>query len=922
MGEEISDGSRLRTALRRIRRSGSPWLMVAFLGLYHSVVYLIFDGRHLGFANTASLFGLIIVYLSFRSGLPNGLLSVAMALLYQVYFLTQFKDGFLSSNHKSVLGSILFSYPTVVVLVSLLHLRDQRRTRLIDSQRERLAEAERRYRSIYENAHEGIYQTTDDGILLTANPSLAKQLGYDSPDEIVSMIDDVNRDVYVDADRRQEFLKAIHAHGHVSNFESQAYRKDGGVIWITEQARAIKDDTGRILYLEGSIIDITERKQHEMKLRQHNEYLEALHETTLGLINRLEPMKVLDGVLKRVSSMVGSEHAFICLTDEARNYLRVALASGQCKKFVGHTTKRGEGIAGKVWETGMSQAVDDYKSWEGGVPTFQVEGFHAFIASPLKSGNRLVGVIGVSYIEKGRSFSLEQRSMLDELARLSSIALDNAKLHQALENINRRLSEAQNLARLGSWELDLPTKQLNWSRTMYELYGVDPDKFTPSYDAVLNMTHPKDKEVFQKHILGAIEGQHDFEFDYRIVRPNGTTKYLHSRGRMVKFKNDKPSVLAGTVQDVTDQKLSEDILRHSEEKFRALANNANDAIVSTNSIGGIIYANQSAEKLFGRSSAEMMGHTLAILIPESQQDNRAKGIWRYLPDNEKLTGRSFEIKGVNRQGVEFPLEVSPASWQAKGEQFFTLIMRDITERQKLEDLRRDFVALVSHQLKTPLALIRGYTDNMLAGYTGELTEHQAQYLRDMQQVSISSYRLISDLLNASRLERGVVSMDIKPFRLKEVIETALRDHLPKIKEKGLVLDTKQVDEDIWVQSDAFKMAHAVGNIIDNAIKNTSHGSISIRSWANAGMAVTEIQDTGKGMDSETVSRLFTRDQIMGGSPKPDTSSGLGLYIARNFMVLQNGDIKVKSQPSKGSTFTLFIPLAKVESQRKVGRHSE
>jgi two-component system, sensor histidine kinase and response regulator len=921
MGEETTDGNRSWVALRRIRHSGSPWLMAVFLGLYHGAVYLIFDGRHLGFANTASLFGLMVVYLSFRSGLPNGLFSAALALLYQVYFITQFREGFLSNNHRSVLSSILFSYPMVVVLVSLLHLRDQKRTRLIDSQRERLAEAERRYRSIYENAHEGIYQTSLDGILLTANPALAKIMGYDSPDDIVSTINDVSRDVYVEPGRRQAFLDVLYSHDEVSDFESQIYRKDGSVIWISEQARAIKNPEGEILYLEGSVIDITDRKQNEIKLRQHNEYLAALHETTLGLMNRLDPIKVLEGVLKRVSGMVGSEHSFICLTDESRDHLNVALASGECRRFLGHRVKRGEGIAGKVWETGVSQVVDDYKNWQGGIPRFQEEEFHAFIASPLKSGNRMVGVIGVSYIEKGRSFTAEQRSLLDELARLSSIALDNAKLHQALENTNRRLSEAQGLARLGSWELDLSTSQLTWSRTMYDLYGVDPSAFTPTYDNVLAMTHLDDRGIFEKQTSAAIAGNHDFEFDYRIVRPNGAIKYLHSRGRVASVKNGRPAVLAGAVLDVTDQKLTEDILRHSEEKFRALANNANDAIVSTDSTGRIIYANRSSERLFGRSSAEMMGRTLAILLPKGCQDEEQQGIKRYLP-GDGADGSSLEVKGINAEGSEFPLEISLAGWQTKGEQFFTLIMRDITERQKLDDLRRDFVALVSHQLKTPLALIRGYTDNMLAGYTGELNEHQLQYLRDMQQVSVNSYRLISDLLNASRLERGVISMDIKPHRLKDIIETALRDHLPQIKDKNLELETKQVDDGIWVMSDAFKMAHAIGNIIDNAIKNTQQGKIVITTKSNGKMALAEITDTGKGMDKETLGRLFTRDQIMGGSPRPDTSSGLGLYIARNFMLLQNGDISVSSQSGKGSTFTLFVPLAKVESHRKVGRHIE
>ncbi|MEG5032377.1 PAS domain-containing sensor histidine kinase [Microcoleus sp. AT3-D2] len=139
--------------------------------------------------------------------------------------------------------------------------------RELESAYQQLEEAEAKYRSIFENAGEGIFQSTPDGRYITANPALARIYGCDSPEEVTAKFTDIERQLYVDPARRNEFLRSIEESGTVSDFESKIYRSDGSIVWISEKARAVRDSSGVVLYYEGLIEDITQRKQAEESLR-------------------------------------------------------------------------------------------------------------------------------------------------------------------------------------------------------------------------------------------------------------------------------------------------------------------------------------------------------------------------------------------------------------------------------------------------------------------------------------------------------------------------------------------------------------------------------------------------------------------------------------------------------------------------------
>jgi len=144
-----------------------------------------------------------------------------------------------------------------------------------------LREAERRYRSLFDNAIEGIFRTTPDGRYLDANPALARIYGFATPQDLVASLRDIKTQLYVDPGRREEFMRIVKARGEIGGFESRVYRKNGDTIWISENARAVFDDEGRVLHYEGTVEDITERRQNQARIEQ-----QANYDSLTGLANR------------------------------------------------------------------------------------------------------------------------------------------------------------------------------------------------------------------------------------------------------------------------------------------------------------------------------------------------------------------------------------------------------------------------------------------------------------------------------------------------------------------------------------------------------------------------------------------------------------------------------------------------------------
>jgi two-component system sensor histidine kinase/response regulator len=183
-----------------------------------------------------------------------------------------------------------------------------------------LRQAEAKYRSIFENAVEGIFQTTPDGHYISVNPALAHIYGYETPVALISSLTDIGGQLYVNAARRAEFARRLQEHSTVSGFESQIYRRDGQIIWIAETARAVRDASGGLLYYEGTVEDITERKHAEEELQKAKAAAEAAARMKSEFLANMshELRTPMNGIIGMTELALDTD-----LTSEQREYLTI-----------------------------------------------------------------------------------------------------------------------------------------------------------------------------------------------------------------------------------------------------------------------------------------------------------------------------------------------------------------------------------------------------------------------------------------------------------------------------------------------------------------------------------------------------------------------------------------------------------------------
>ncbi len=269
---------------------------------------------------------------------------------------------------------------------------------------EALRRAEQKYRSIFEHAIEGIFQTTPDGRYLDANPALARMYGYDSPAELIVALTDINHNLYVHPNRRREFISLMREHGRVAEFESQIYRRDGHVIWISENARPVFDEiTGELFYYEGMVQDITRRKRDEEAHRQAEARKAAQYSVTRTLAEGRHLREVAGKILRAICESVGWDFGDLWFADPRAGVLRCVdmwhLPELNVAEFAEATSSmtfdRGIGLPGCVWQSGQPSWIPDVVIEPDFLRVAHAakNGLHGACAFPIPLGGEIVGVM-------------------------------------------------------------------------------------------------------------------------------------------------------------------------------------------------------------------------------------------------------------------------------------------------------------------------------------------------------------------------------------------------------------------------------------------------------------------------------------------------------------------------------------------------
>ena len=240
---------------------------------------------------------------------------------------------------------------------------------------------------------------------------------------------------------------------------------------------------------------------------------------------------------------------------------------------------------------------------------------------------------------------------------------------------------------------------------------------------------------------------------------------------------------------------------------------------------------------------------------------------------------------------------------AKGE--IAIVLLDVSEIRNVERIKKDFVVNVSHELRTPLTAIKGFVETMLGDVQKQ--DHK-RYLDIIKRHTDRLINIVKDLMMLSSLERQS-SLEIEDVSLGELIEQTRKVYDQPLKEKGLSLRIEFDDEHIVLKADPFKLEQVFINLIDNAIKYTEQGGISIKVSHEQKYVAIVIEDTGIGMSANHLAKIFERFYVVDKSRSRKVGgTGLGLSIVKHILLLHNATITVQSNVGIGTTFTIHLPL--------------
>ena len=341
---------------------------------------------------------------------------------------------------------------------------------------------------------------------------------------------------------------------------------------------------------------------------------------------------------------------------------------------------------------------------------------------------------------------------------------------------------------------------------------------------------------------------------------------------------------------------------------------ANDAIISADSHGNIAYFNPSAERIFGYTATEVNGKPLTVLMPERFQDAHRAGMTRYLATGEaRVVGKTVELAGKKKSGAEFPLELSLASWQRGSEIAFTAIIRDVTERKRVDEtLRRHtaqveaanaeldaFAYSVSHDLRAPLRGIDGFSQALLEDYADRLDDAGKDYLTRVRSASQRMATLIDDLLDLSRVTRS--EMHVGPLDLS-ALATGIAEDLQK-RDPARRVDVA-IAPGLHVTADPGLMRVVLQNLLENAWKFTGKRTaarIEVGSVPHDGGPAYFVRDNGAGFDMTYVHKLFGAFQRLHGAQEFD-GTGIGLATVQRVIHRHGGRVWAEGAVGDGATF--------------------
>ena len=365
---------------------------------------------------------------------------------------------------------------------------------------------------------------------------------------------------------------------------------------------------------------------------------------------------------------------------------------------------------------------------------------------------------------------------------------------------------------------------------------------------------------------------------------------------------------SATIQTLVESRTEE--LKISETRQRTILETITDAIITIDNKDRILSFNPAAVKDFGYTEDEIVGRNVSVLLPEDERQTHKKYTDESTLHESLIINQSRHLHACRKDGSKFPIDLTVTPMEISGERSFVGVLRDITEQQRIDKMKTEFISTVSHELRTPLTSIRGSLGLIRGGAMGELDEKMDALIKIASNNTERLLLLINDILDIQKMESGQMSFKFKNLELMPFLKQALKDnaaygHQYKVK---FVL-VKEL-EDALVYADEDRLMQVMANLLSNAAKFSSEGDeveISVVRQHDDVLRIA-ITDHGQGVPEEFQPRLFEKfTQADSSDTRQIGGTGLGLSISKVIVEKHGGHIDFVSHEGVGTTFYMDLP---------------
>lgn len=636
-----------------------------------------------------------------------------------------------------------------------------------------------------------------------------------------------------------------------------------------------------------------------------------LAEINRAITTSLNFDKVLDLIVENTAQLVEARACLLLLVDK-EGLLRIRAARGVSPDL--------------VTEFSAPMGEDVVRTLDR---TLNVSPDEVLVSVPIIAKHAVNGLLA---IVRGRPLDANEEWQLAALADQAEIALQNARLYEMeLAELNRERDQTLEALRESNQKIK------NILETITELfYTLDREwRFVEVNKRVVEM-FGKSREALIGQVIWNLypEAKHSALYTYFFkAMAEMTPQHFEVESRIVPgvwfevHAYPASTGLTAYLRDITERKRSEEEIR-----FRArLLNTVEQGVIATNLEGKVIYWNAFAEKLYGWPAEDALGANIFDLTVMNATRELAEEIFARLQSGGSWSGE-FEVR--RRDGTIFPALVTDSPIFNDRNELIGIVgvSSDITARKLAEEeraklleaerearaeaeqanrLKDEFLATLSHELRNPLNVVIGYAEILQRSGESGNPEFVAQVAETIRRNALAQSRLVSDLLDLSRLQMGKLSLNRQPVSLSTIISDAVDTVRDEIKAKGISLEVLTDDEILVVDGDPIRLAQIAWNLLNNAVKFTpAKGHITVSLARSGNEASFQVSDTGQGIAAEFLPFAFEIfRQADASSSRRHEGMGIGLALVKQLTELHFGTVSVESAGAgRGTTFTVRLPL--------------